>query len=73
VDLDFKPGMGLGHHWDWEAADGTEVDALTVADCLGEVALVALMAAACWECTTGALAVHLLDSLAEQTWSASGL
>jgi hypothetical protein len=24
VELDSKPGLGVGHHWDWEAADGTE-------------------------------------------------
>jgi hypothetical protein len=59
------PGMGVGHRWDWEAADGTEEDSLRVVGCLEKVALVALMA--------GAPAVHLLDPLAEHAWSASGL
>jgi hypothetical protein len=44
-----------------------------VAGYLGKVALAALMVGAYWECMVGALVVHLLDPLAEQAWSASGL
>jgi hypothetical protein len=62
VDLDSKPGLGVGHRWDWEAAVGAK-DSLKVADCLGEVALAALMVAVCWECMVGAQAVHLLIPL----------
>jgi hypothetical protein len=43
--------MGVGHHWEWEAADRAEEDSLKVADCLGEVVLAALMVGVCWECT----------------------
>jgi hypothetical protein len=58
---------------DWEAADGAEGDSLKVVDCLGEVALAAVMMAMCWECMVGAQTVHLWDPLAEQARSASGL
>jgi hypothetical protein len=44
-----------------------------MAGCLGKVALAALMVGVHWEYTSGAQAVHLLDPLAEQAWSASGL
>jgi hypothetical protein len=40
---------------------------------MGKVALAAVMVGAFWECPMGALAVHLLNFLAEQAWSASGL
>jgi hypothetical protein len=72
VDLESKPGMGVGHYWDWEVADRAEGDSLKVLDCLGKMALAALMVGACWECMVGAQAVHLLDPLAEQAWLASG-
>jgi hypothetical protein len=72
VDLDSKPGMGVGHHWGWEAADEAEGNSLKVADCLGKVALAALMIGVHWECTVGAQVVHL-GPFAEQAWSASGL
>jgi hypothetical protein len=73
VDLDSKLGMGVGHHWGWEVADGSEGDSLKVVNCLGEVALAALMMAAHWECMVGTQVIHLLDPLAKQAWSASGL
>jgi hypothetical protein len=44
-----------------------------VVDCLGEVALAAVMVVVRWEHTAGAQVVHLLDPLAEQAWSASGI
>jgi hypothetical protein len=44
-----------------------------MAGCLRKVALAALMVEVCWECMVGALAAHLLDPLAEQVWSDSGL
>jgi hypothetical protein len=59
--------LGLG------GCDGAEGDSLKVVDCLEEVALPALMMAACWEHMAGAQVVHLLDPLAEQAWLASGL
>jgi hypothetical protein len=31
------------------------------------------MVVVCWECMAGAQVVHILDPLAEQAWSASGL
>jgi hypothetical protein len=46
VDLDFKLGMDMRHHWGWEAADRTEGDSLKVAGCLGQVALAALIVVA---------------------------
>jgi hypothetical protein len=55
--------MGVGYCWGWEAADGAEGDSLKVADCLGEVALAALMVAVHWECTAGAQVIHFLDPL----------
>jgi hypothetical protein len=73
VDSDSKPGMSVGYHWGWEVADRTEEDSLRVADRLGKVALAALMLVVCWECMAGAQAVHPLDPLTEQAWSASGL
>jgi hypothetical protein len=73
VDLDSKPGLGVGHHWGWEAADGAKGDTLKVAGCLEEVALAALMVTEFWECTAGAQAVHLLDPFAEQVCSAFDL
>jgi hypothetical protein len=73
VDLDSKSGIEVGHRWDWEAADRVEGDSLKVEDCLGEVALAALMVVAHWEHMAGAQIVHLLGPLAEQAWSASGL
>jgi hypothetical protein len=39
VDSDSKPGMGEGHCWDWEAADGAEKGSLRVVGCLEMVAL----------------------------------
>jgi hypothetical protein len=60
VDSDSKPGMGVGHHWDWEAADGTEEDSPRVAGYLGKLALAALMVGVCWECTTQVLVKTLL-------------
>jgi hypothetical protein len=65
--------MGVGCCWDWEAADWTEEDSVRVAGYLGKVVLSALMVKVCWECMMGAPAFHLLDPLAEQDWSASGL
>jgi hypothetical protein len=44
-----------------------------VADCLGKVALADLTVEVHWECMAEALAIHLLDPLAEQVWSDSGL
>jgi hypothetical protein len=41
----------------------SEGDSLKVVDCLGEVALAALIVAAHWECTAGAQVTHLLDPL----------
>jgi hypothetical protein len=32
VDLDFNPGIGMGHHWGWKVADRAEGDSLKVAD-----------------------------------------
>jgi hypothetical protein len=61
----------VGHCWGWEAADGIEGDSLKVMDCLGEVALAALMVAVHRECMAGAQVVHLLGPLAEQAWSSS--
>jgi hypothetical protein len=63
----------VGHHWGWETAERAEGDSLKVADCLGEVALSALIVAACLECMTGVQVVHLMDPLAKQPCSASGL
>jgi hypothetical protein len=54
VESNFKLGMGVGCPWGWEAADGAEGDSPKVADCLEEVALAALMVAACWESMVGA-------------------
>jgi hypothetical protein len=48
-------------------------DSLRMVGCLGKEALAALMVVACWECMVGALAAHLLDPLAQQVWSDSGL
>jgi hypothetical protein len=62
----------MGYHWGWEATDGAEEDSLKVADCLGEVALAALMVVVHWECTVGTQVVHLLGPLAEQAGSSSG-
>jgi hypothetical protein len=62
--------MGVGHHWDWEATDGTEADSLRVEGYLGKVALDAVIVGVLWECTVGALVFHLLDPPAEQAWSA---
>jgi hypothetical protein len=53
VDSDSKPGMGMGHHWDCKAADGTEEDSPRVVGYLGKVALAALMVGVCWECSAG--------------------
>jgi hypothetical protein len=44
-----------------------------VAGCLGKVVLAALIVGVHWEYMSGAQAVHLLDPLAEQDWSASGI
>jgi hypothetical protein len=73
VELDSKPGTGVGHCWDWEAADRAEGDSLRVAGYLGKIALAALMVGVCWKYMAGAQAVHLLGPLAEQAWSASSL
>jgi hypothetical protein len=65
--------------WVWDITGtgrllmGLKVPPLKVVGCLGEVAQVALMVTACWECTMGAQVVHLLDPLAEQDCSVSGL
>jgi hypothetical protein len=54
ADSDSKPGVGVGHCWGWEGADGTEWDSLNVVGSLREVAPAALMVAAHWEYTAGA-------------------
>jgi hypothetical protein len=53
VNLESKPGMGVGHCWGWEAADKSEGDSLKVVECLEELALATLMVAVCWECNAG--------------------
>jgi hypothetical protein len=53
VDLNSKLGMGVRHRWGWEASDRAEGDSLKVVDCLGKVALAALMVGVCWECMAG--------------------
>jgi hypothetical protein len=58
--------MGVGCHWGWEAADSAEGDSLKVMDCLGKVALFALMVGAHWGSKLGVQVVHLLDLFAAQ-------